>query len=203
MFDATARTRFDLRWRMFGISVCINPFFWLLAVVLGPFETPQRLLLWVPAVFVSIMIHELGHALVAKAFRWYPAILLYGFGGLTFHEAPRHAHGRRILLYLAGPAAGFALGAAAYAAWIALAENENEHLLLFTWYMLVINIAWNVINLFPVFPLDGGQIARSLLTWAWPARGERIAAYVSVVAAIAAVALSIWQRQIFLAVMFG
>lgn len=205
MFDVYTPTRFDLKWRMFGIPVRVHPLFWVLMLLLGPLEwgDPAVNLIWVVAAFASLMVHELGHALVALAFRWHPSILLYGFGGLTFHEAPYRAFGKRILLSFAGPAAGFLLAGLTYLTGTHLVEQGGEYGKVAVGFLLFINIVWNVINLFPVYPLDGGQIVRTLLSWLWHGKGERASMYISIVAACAVVGLAFWLRQPFLALMFG
>ena len=67
-----ARTQGDLNFQIGGIPVRVTPWFWIIAVLLGWSSSnngnPRLLLTWVLAVFASIMIHELGHAL---AFRYY------------------------------------------------------------------------------------------------------------------------------------
>ena len=64
------RTGGDLNFQLFGIPVRVHPLFWLIAVLLGISGDPQpaEILLWVVAVFVSILVHELGHALTMRAF---------------------------------------------------------------------------------------------------------------------------------------
>ena len=50
--------------------------------------------------------------------------------------------------------------------------------------MLYVNIFWGLVNLLPVYPLDGGQIARELLELASPADGVRQSLWLSVIAAV-------------------
>jgi Zn-dependent protease len=61
-------------------------------------------------------------------------------------------------------------------------ESDNLNLLISD--LLFINIFWGLVNLLPVYPLDGGQIARELLELANPADGARQALWLSVIAAI-------------------
>jgi len=218
--DILQPTPFDLRWRMFGVSVRVHPLFWLVAILIGP-HRPQEGVVWVLAFFVSVLIHELGHAVSAKAFGWDPWVVLYGLGGLTFFQPSSRAVGRRVFIAFAGPLAGFLLAAAVWALvlghegvagfeWFDLLrgpvgaawpENEFARLLLF--YLAFINFWLNVLNLLPVYPLDGGQISRLLLTWHWPRHGARWAAYLSIAVAAAVAVLGLVYEQIFLAVLFG
>src|SRR5262245_9258768 len=71
--------------KIFGIPVSVKPTFFLVMALLGynQRQEPAMLIAWVAVVFVSVLLHELGHALTAKAFGGVPAIELYGLGGLT------------------------------------------------------------------------------------------------------------------------
>src|ERR1043166_8856978 len=77
-------------------------------LAMGVITSPVDLMIWVAVVFVSILIHELGHALVARAHGWQPWITLYGMGGLASYQPTRHDTRSQILISAAGPAAGFA-----------------------------------------------------------------------------------------------
>ena len=78
------RTQADLNFHAFGIPIRIHPMFWVLTLLLGMrYPKPEVLLAWLLAVLISILIHELGHAM---AFRYYGVasyIVLYSFGGLA------------------------------------------------------------------------------------------------------------------------
>ena len=69
MLGMPATTQFDLNFRLLGIPVRINPFFWVLAALLG-WESHDRfgVLVWIACVFVSILVHEFGHGLTSRAF---------------------------------------------------------------------------------------------------------------------------------------
>src|SRR4051794_41088064 len=81
-----APTQGDLHFRLFGFPVRVHPFFWLTTVIFGmgggPAD-PQRTLVWVGIVFVSILAHELGHATMQRFYGGHPWITLYGLGGLA------------------------------------------------------------------------------------------------------------------------
>ena len=108
------QTQFDLHWRMFGIDVRVQPF---LGGRLGPGLAlaarreirHQRLLLWVAVLFVSILIHELGHVCMGRVFGTNGHILIHGLGGLAIGASNLAHRGRQIAVYLAGPFAGFLL----------------------------------------------------------------------------------------------
>jgi len=68
MFYEPQTTQFDLNFAIGKIPVRINPFFWLLVILLGRNLSPPMLLLWIIAATLSLLIHELGHALALKYF---------------------------------------------------------------------------------------------------------------------------------------
>jgi len=116
------RTRYDLRFRLAGFPVRVHPAFWLTGAILGFTGTEQfdaiELLLWMLVVFVSILVHELGHALAVRRCGWVSRIILYHLGGLATIESPRDPlfgeeeelpAGKKIAIAAAGPLAGFAL----------------------------------------------------------------------------------------------
>src|SRR4051794_49713 len=111
MLGNAAPTPFDLRFVMFGIPVRVHPLFWLLATFLGwnP-DSPESMVIWVACVFVSILVHEFGHALTAQYFGWPPEVVLYSFGGYaSFQPGWGYTTRRAVLTLLAGPSAGFLL----------------------------------------------------------------------------------------------
>ena len=82
-----APTQADLHFRLFGFPVRVHPFFWVVSLLLGMGgrDRPIRsnVLIWVAVVFVSILVHELGHAFMQRYYGGHPWITLYGFGGLA------------------------------------------------------------------------------------------------------------------------
>ena len=106
----TSETPYDLRFRLLGIPVRIHPLFWLVTVMLGWREYELlAVTVWVACVFVSILVHEFGHGLAAKAFDASPSIVLWGLGGLCYSQGDRQSPGQRLAVILCGPGAGFLL----------------------------------------------------------------------------------------------
>ena len=184
----------EFRFSILGIPIRVHPMFWLTALVLGIHSTdPVTLLAWVLAVFVGVLIHELGHALVMRGYGFYPEILLYGLGGVTDYGVGggtlRLQPIQRIQISAAGPAAGFLLAAAVVLIvrllggetgiyWLLgfipipiLEPVGSQALTAFLQSLVYIGVFWGLINLMPVFPLDGGQIAREILLAANPRTG--------------------------------
>jgi Zn-dependent protease len=211
MFGPVGTTPYDLRFRLFGIPVTIIPWFWLAALVTGwqpkSNEHPDFLLIWIGCFFVSILVHEMGHALTALAFGWPPEIYLYGFGGLAIYRPTSgRTTGRSVLISFAGPAAGFLLFGLTLVLGIGLVASGwaqglpqawQERLGEFIWDMTWINLAWGLVNLVPVLPLDGGRIAEALLIRFRPWDGPRLAVTLSVVVAIVAAVAFYLNREHF------
>jgi Zn-dependent protease len=181
-----ARTPYDLNFRLLGFRVRVHPFFWLGAGLLGGNFLQVSFaawLIWIAVVFVSIIVHELGHAIAFRRFGRNASIVLYAFGGLAVPDSVVGGRMRRILVSLAGPFAGFVLAGLVYgsdqlAHW---SSKENGSLVPFFYVMLIyVNLYWGIFNLLPVFPLDGGQVASELCEARWPARGFRISLQISV-----------------------
>jgi stage IV sporulation protein FB len=215
-------TQFDLNFRLAGIPVRVHPLFWLLALFLGLNLPPALLVIWIPVVFVSILVHEMGHAVVIRSFGWWPSILLYTFGGLAFYQQSRRDPGKQMLISLAGPAAGFVLAGIVVAALYATGHPERftfgEGPIGITWsrpslqnsnlgalaeFLLEVNIFWGLFNLLPIFPLDGGQFLRELLTWMRVPDALVKSLWVSVIVAVACAIYMIQLKLYFNAMLLG
>ncbi|MBI1247298.1 hypothetical protein GC197_05565 [bacterium] len=123
-------TPYDFHFRLGDIPVRIHPMFWLVALLLGFHDgsTPQQVLLWVVALFISILVHEMGHALTIQYYGWAPSVVLYSFGGLAIHNPniqtnfgpgrARRGRWTHTFICFAGPLAGFLLAGLFLAALI-------------------------------------------------------------------------------------
>ena len=111
---------------------------------------------------LSITLHELGHALTARAFgyqtRDITLSLLGGCASLT--SMPRKAS-QEFLTALAGPLVSFALAGVGWAA-VRFLPIENDWLLGVLVYVFWMNLILGGFNLLPGFPMDGGRIFRSV-----------------------------------------
>lgn len=232
LFENPPPTRYDLNFSVANIPVRVHPLFWLMAVLFGlAGGNLLYIVLWVAVVFVSILVHELGHALTMRQFGQPSSIVLYAGGGLAMHEPVRF--GQRsfgvaltpqqdVVISLAGPAAGFALAALVLGVvailggtivWPASALSPVPVALLpfggglvttLFQSLLWVNIFWGLLNLFPVLPLDGGRIAQRVWSWSDPVNGARRALWLSVIAGgiVAVAGLTLW-RSTYMAFFFG
>lgn len=172
MFLEPTPTPYDLRWRMFGIPVRVHPMFWAFSAILGWDYSAlgfEYLLLWIACSFVSILIHELGHVIAGLIFGQPGQIVLYSFGGLAIGPYHQLRPWQRIVQLFAGPGAGFLLYGLVYLfaqhALVRIDPTFNMRMLHHALAMLLfMNLFWNLLNLIPVFPLDGGQISREVCT---------------------------------------
>jgi Zn-dependent protease len=183
-----AETEFDLRWRMFGIPVRVHPMFWLMTAFLGwrltRLENGFRLLLlWILCVFVSILLHELGHVLVGWFFGSRGHIVLYSFGGLAVGSKALASRWQRIAVSLAGPVVQLLLWGIIVAVVLLDKENRLTASEPIGWaleFLFEINLYWALLNLLPVWPLDGGQVSRELCEWLIRYNGVRASLWLSI-----------------------
>lgn len=143
---------------LLGIPVWVSPWFFLLVAIGFSGGDVGRGVLMGGVIFVSILVHEFGHALVARKYRLEPQVMLHGLGGLTAHQPAEWDH-QEALIVAAGPAAGFllALVSGAVWAWVPGVPPLAVELL---GTLVFINVFWSVYNLLPIWPMDGGQLLR-------------------------------------------
>jgi Zn-dependent protease len=194
--------------RLAGIPVRVEPVFFVIIVVLGlnPRDLqPVLIVSWVVIAFLSILLHEFGHAVAFRIFGIHPSITLYGMGGLT-HGEGRLTPMESIAVSLAGPLSALVL-LGLPALWLeangSISSVDGRTILA---QVIWINVGWSVLNLLPILPLDGGNVLLSTLELMTKGRGRRIAEVVSI--AVAAVVALVAYRSGFvfgavLAVMFA
>src|SRR5262249_6189951 len=114
------------------------------------------------AFFTCIILHELGHALVARAVGIpIRGITLFLFGGVAEMEDDPTSAGSEFLMAIAGPMVSAVL---ALLFWLlAGLVPQTPSVTLPLLYLASINLALLIFNLVPAFPLDGGRVLRSAL----------------------------------------
>jgi membrane-associated protease RseP (regulator of RpoE activity) len=187
-----------LRFKIGSIPVAVEPWFWLSGLVLNPQDLQgPRIVLWLLIYFVSILVHEMGHALAAIAFGARASVTLHSFGGVT-RPTLKFSRWRDIAMTLAGPGAGFVLGALSVAA-LYVVPNLPPLALWALQRLMFVNFLWGVMNLLPIPPLDGGHVLLGLMG----RRHERTARIVGVVAAGLVALYGFSAGQPYLAIMFA
>lgn len=136
----------------------------------GEFKNWSPLLYWLTGavtaimLFVSVLLHELGHSVVAL---WYKipvrSITLFLFGGVAQIGSEPPSAIAELLIAIAGPLVSLVLAAFFYATQSAV--SDVEPLLGLTKYLTYINMALVLFNLIPGYPLDGGRVFR-VIVWA-------------------------------------
>lgn len=195
-----------MTFRLGRIPVRIHPWFWLTALLLsgGDIQNPRVVLIWIGVVFVSVLVHELGHAFAGILFGLTPQIDLHGMGGTTSWTAGRPiGHVKSIVVSVAGPFAGLLIAIAITVAFAYGWAPRNEWVATAAGLARQINIVWGVINLIPLLPLDGGNVMRSFLHLLTKNRGERPARYVSILVATAGLAWAVKHHQLWLGFLAG
>lgn len=193
-----------VRGRLFGFPVHLDLSFIVIMLILGyyPGVRPIDLLLWLLITPIAVLVHELGHAVFARAAGARPEIALAGFGGVTTFTPPEPlSRLRSIGISVAGPGVGLVAGLVLIGVRAALIDNLGPG----GWQGSALEIgiftciAWSLLNLLPVLPLDGGQAMREVLPGSPEVRTRRAAAVSVVVGAAAAVLAYVYFGQPFVA----
>jgi Zn-dependent protease/predicted transcriptional regulator len=173
----------------------------------GPHGAGGLSVLYVLAIFLCVVLHELGHSVVAVRDGIPVAdITLYPIGGVARIEK-RPTAKQELGIAVAGPAVNVVIALLLWAVLVALKSPPNfmsPHLPvaavpLFLTKVLVANIMLVVFNLIPAFPMDGGRVLRAVLALNMPpARATAIAATIGQTIAIVAGVWAIFSGQWFL-----
>lgn len=164
---------------------------------------PRYALLWVPVLFLSILIHELAHAATIGAFGFGPSqIILEGIGGVTINER-RARPWQDLLISAAGPASSLAL------MWLidllfagVPAVRRDPFFAALLPLLARANLWWGIFNLVPVSPLDGYGVMRHFLRMFLSERTAFIIAiWVSMIAGGLLVVVGVITRWFFLALL--
>lgn len=174
--------------RPFGIPVYISPYWFVIAGVFiiiyandlsSSLHGSTRYVVaaaFVVLLYVSVLVHELSHSIVARGYGLpVRRILLYPLGGISEIEKEPQTPGREFLVSAAGPAVSLALGAVGWA----LAQVLHQGTLApvvhrgvggsLIWQLTYANIIVGVFNLLPGLPLDGGRMLRAVV---WKLTGK-------------------------------
>ncbi|HEY6627365.1 MAG TPA: site-2 protease family protein [Acidimicrobiia bacterium] len=194
-----------LSFRLLGIPVTVRPSFLLVAALLGlQTGSVELIFAWIAVVFVSILIHEMGHALTARSFGSDVEIELNTLGGLTSWTVPEadFGPGKRATVAAAGSGVGVVFGGLVWLVASATGPFYGVAGFIVT-NLIYVNVFWGLLNWLPIRPLDGGHLFTSLLEKIAPKRGEMIANVVFMVTAAAGLAAALYLRLTFVALLAG
>jgi Zn-dependent protease len=181
------------------IPINIHPIFWIMAGLIGLLNSGTNILgifIWVFIIFISVLVHEMGHALTASLFNLSPRIELIALGGLTHHEGTNLPFWKQFLIVFNGPLFGFFLYllAALLLQFPTFSTGMTGSIILM---LKQVNLFWTILNLLPVMPLDGGQLLRVVLEGIFGVRGIRYALATGMVVGVL-ISLAFFLFQAFL-----
>jgi len=214
---------------LWGVPVHVKLLFWFSVLIVGGEQPGPKIVIWAAACFCSILLHELGHVFAFRMFGQRAEVTLHGWGGMAVPRGELRGTLPRFVVALAGPAAGFALAGLTLvvAVLIGAKTHIGFHMMLPTlavWPnvagsayrqpsaiyaytvlndLLYINFYWGLVNLLPIYPLDGGQAARAAFEQYDRYRGRKKSLMLS--AGLAGV-VAIWgltQHNTYLFILFG
>lgn len=215
-----------IHFTLLRVPVSIHPTLWLTLAFLGRAFCITSLvdalcvMLFIIAGFVCLLVHEMGHALVGRALGGgRPEVYLAWMGGDCTNETARFTRMQGVLMTAAGPLASTLLGLAAYAALglyigdFAVAADWGSKFMLgympmesvqqfpplamfFFFFLIEICCWWTLLNLLPVFPLDGGQIMQGLMRSRRQMHG--ISLVVAVGLTVTFATLGLWLLTVFM-----
>ncbi len=174
-----------MRFSIGSIPIKIYPLFWFLIFAIGwinTFSFPGTLV-WAVVIFVSVLVHEMGHALTATLFGQRVNIELYGMGGMTQRQGPKLKLWQEFLIVLDGPIAGFLLFIIACQFGVTFSTKSDSLVVLGIKIAMYVNLVWTLINLIPVLPLDGGHLMRIFFESILGLRGVKVAYFLSMLVA--------------------
>jgi hypothetical protein len=196
-----------IRFRVAGFPVHLTPFFPLVAVMSGAadWRSPGRLAVWFCVVSLSVLLHELGHAVELRRLGQRASISLHALGGMTTSEGGRAlTFWEDLGTHAAGPVVSFLLGGVMVALKHLTPLGRAEGLALFTLdTALWVNLGWGLLNLLPLVPLDGSELAALVLHTRGASRFEWLLPAFSLVAGLCGLGLAVTWKLIWLGVFSG
>ena len=190
---------------VFGFPVRFEVWFWLTAAFIG-IRYSQHLgygLLFLSLLTLSILVHELGHAFAYRHYGTESSITMQGLGGCTTAVDARHLHSKqRIVVSGAGVAAEMALlGGPAWILMQVWSPGGWTGLILF--WLFWINAIWALINLVPVWPLDGGHIMDDVIFLMTGEHKRQFVHQVSIAMSVVMIVFFLSRGLTFGAILFG
>ena len=197
--------------RFKGIDVHVHWSWFLVAVYsvsqrLTNYESPVWAVLEYLTLFLTVLLHEFGHALACRSVGGSSdQIVLWPLGGVAY-VAPPQRPGATLWSIAAGPLVNVVLlpvfFGLFYACRAAGALPGNPDLAHFLRAIIVMDVSLLVFNLLPVYPLDGGQILRSLLWYPLGrARSLLVSTFIGFAGGAGLLALAVWWQSLWTGIM--
>ncbi|MET0447649.1 MAG: site-2 protease family protein [Aeromicrobium sp.] len=175
--------------RVLGVDVLIKPSLLVMGVVLVLLFAPRYddregtspyvlAAVFVVALYLSVLVHELAHVAVARAYRMRVAsVTLHLLGGETLIEGESSTPGQELATSISGPLASLGIAIAAFAVSDGMEAGTASDII---WSIASVNLIVAIFNMLPGLPLDGGRVFRAII-WKVTGReetGVRIAAWI-------------------------
>ncbi|MDX6276581.1 MAG: hypothetical protein QOJ72_709 [Nocardioidaceae bacterium] len=190
--------------RLGGVDLLIRPSLLVMGIVLVAVFAPRfddrsdsnpyvLSVAFVLALYVSVLVHEIAHVVVARRFRMrVQSVTLHLLGGETLIEGESRTPWQELATSIAGPVASLVIGLVGLQAEHATNGTTSDVL----YSIAYVNILVAIFNMLPGLPLDGGRVFRAII---WQvtgneATGVRIAAWIGRAAAIGVLALAVLNR---------
>jgi Zn-dependent protease len=158
---------------------------------------------WMGLISSAVFVHELGHALVLRAFGHSPSIRLLWLGGQTRPRSAAPLPWYQYALFTAGgPLAGFVLALTTFGLWHFHLDGGSEAVRFLLGWSFITNLFWTLFNLIPVPTLDGGTLVTTLATRLLGKGGFLGAQVLALTLCVALVAFGL-QRAPVLGLLFG
>jgi Zn-dependent protease len=157
----SARSHFSI----LGIPIRIEPVFWIITVLFAVrYQEIQIIVAWVLVVLVSLLVHELGHAITLKVMGQPSSIVLHAFGGVTISPRRVKTKARSVIVSVAGSLTALVLLGLPFRSlygsdWF---FEQQEFVQWLVYFGAFVNVWWSLANLLPIRPLDGGNVATEL-----------------------------------------
>lgn len=198
----------------------------------GELSVGLALILWILAVLLSLLVHEFGHVLAFRFFGVDSDVVLYQMGGLAIPRRsfgfesgrqPWQEPTKQIVISAAGPLAQLLMAVIVAGIFYVggflvpnplpfihsldflFRDGRWPPLALYTFEVSLIlsSVWWALLNLLPIYPLDGGQISREMFTLASPQQGIRFSLILSVAVAAAVAVWGFTHDDTFMGIMFA
>lgn len=189
-----------------GIPVLVKPEHLLISALFGfmSYGLSVSAFLHIPIVFIGVLLHEMGHALAGRRYRERPFVELNGWGGLTHWTHGRtFTRGQSMFVAFAGPLVGIVIGSIALLVNSLLPVGTPPLVLVTIGDIAFVNLGWALFNLVPIYPLDGGRIARDVFGHFVGTRGAAWSHASSIAVGVLLVAYGLLARQFFIVLMIG
>lgn len=198
-----------LSFKLFGIPVGVHATFLFVALLGATSYRGWDIAFWTIAAFVSILAHEMGHALVARGFAAQGVnVTLYGLGGVTtYSHARAMEHWKSFIISASGSAVGIMLGGAVwFAVRTGVFDGAGQEMTVFINSLFFTSLVWGVLNWIPIVPLDGGHMVQHFISIFSEKNApliSQIITWISVVIIVPYAWVNGYQFGVFIVVMFA